>query len=872
MFVACKNEPASPSQGSIECYLNGIIYDAETSAPLKGAKVSIGTQSDTTDQNGCFVLKGVAPGSYNMSVVKDGYLSYIKEDILVDSGRFYNKALSDEDKALLADLIKNGEEIDDNFMELLFGGERDVERNPDIETIGDSTTYGQAVVAVGLRPFNAVLEGNIEIKFSDGSVYKVPEDTGITAFCLDEPVDDVAAGILHTIASFKTTVKEDGNFGFKNIVPGFYYLFVDPMCVTHNDVSFDIDGMFFKDANIVANGSGRTDQLIINVDQEDPFKVNLKVLSVKAVDRSELPLASGSRDIVPEVGMKAGQAICIEFNKPIDESAYGTMFVFSSDHTQLTGYTQYKIINGDNGNGYAYVWHDSIQSAVDLRLFFSVSSFDKDKLDSSFYVDYAYQLNITSTNLYGYDYDKKLVDGVLKADQPIEIVFDKEIPENSTVEGILVKYTPNNNPDSAGTPVEFEYDGKTLFAYAPLDYRTGDLDTTYYTLKFKITTNDGIIIYNTENGLTEAALRNLVLITGENDCIKFKTASLIIVSTNVTGEYIPNPYSPFVIKLNQSLEGNTVEAGLFSYKLGYDKPYSIVPLTCKIEENYIIVSLAENKALSPSFEYRVVILVESERGHLIYKFDSGKVTISPEFKYFDSEFHNGLEDFTVTGDKYDWNSKEVDFSWTSLGIDLGKPTVYQLWKRRADAMAWTFLDSINELSEFNYNYRDKTIMFEELYALAEGDLLYDGSVEFLLISYDEDGLMVQSPVLSVKDTVEPDVEIKEPYPYIEPETLYSELFDDPIEFTLTADEPIDSIKEADVVIGGAHPDYFEVTWEMTNEEGIKKENEATFTVKVKNEPSVGSKYEEGDLMLTITLRDTSYNQTEKVIDFKGQDL
>lgn len=87
MFVACNNEPASPSQGSIECYLNGIIYDAETSAPLKGAKVSIGTQSDTTDQNGCFVLKGVAPGSYNMSVVKDGYLSYIQEDILVDSGK-----------------------------------------------------------------------------------------------------------------------------------------------------------------------------------------------------------------------------------------------------------------------------------------------------------------------------------------------------------------------------------------------------------------------------------------------------------------------------------------------------------------------------------------------------------------------------------------------------------------------------------------------------------------------------------------------------------------------------------------------------------------------------------------------------------------
>ena len=399
-------------------------------------------------------------------------------------------------------------------------------------------------------------------------------------------------------------------------------------------------------------------------------------------------------------------------------------------------------------------------------------------------------------------------------------------------------------------PESVDYDGKTLFAYAPLDYRQDDLES-YYTLKFKITTDDGIIIYNTENGLTEAADRNLVLITGEHDCIKFKTASLIIVSTNVTGEYIPNPYSPFVIKLNQSLEGNTVEAGLFSYELGDDKPYSIVPLTCKIEENYIIVSLAENKALSPSFEYRVVILVESERGHLLYRFDSGKVTISPEFKYFDSEFHNGLDDFKVVGDKYNWNSKEVGFSWTSLGIDLGKPMVYQLWKRRADEMAWTFLDSIDELP--------RRIMFEEPNALAEGDLLYDGSVEFLLISYDEDGLMVQSPVLSVKDTVGPKVTSE--LPSIEPGTTFAAIHENPVEFTLTTDEPIDSIKEADVVIGGAHPEYFEVSWKMSGEKS------AAFKVDAVNAPLTGS-YAEGDLMLTITLRDTTYNKTELVLDFK----
>lgn len=872
MFVACNNEPAVSSSGSVTCTLNGIIYDAETLTPIKGASVSNGPQSTQTDKNGSFALENVAPGSYTINIVKDGYVREEIEGVLVDSGRFYNRELSDEDKAMLAKLISEGAEIDDYYAEILFGGERDVDydgRNPDIDSIGDSATYGQTIFAVGLTPANAVLEGTIDVVFADKSAYDVPEGVGIIAICVNQPVANNQEPEI--IRTYRTTVGKAGSFRFEKIMPGFYYLAVDPMSITLNGVTIEVDGHLFNgegEGVIVLNGSGTTNTLHVPAPAEiieDPFK--LKVLSIKAVDRSELPIGDGTRRHDYDVNMKAGQAICIEFNKPIDKDSDRTMFSFVSEDAQVTGYTQYLIVNGDNRHGYAYVWHDSINSAEDLELVYSVSSFEKgDYLNGVLEIDYAYQLTIDSTNLYAYDYDNKLVDGVFKAEKTIELVFDNEIPEGATVEGILTKSTGNGGE----IPATFSYDGKTLSVAAPLDYRKDDQDT-YYTLKFKITTKDGVIIYNTENGLDVPKKGNLIFTTEDENSIKFQTALLTIVSTNVTGEYFPNPYSPFVIKLNQSLEGNTVEARLYSYEPGsytpYTPPYSIVPLTCKIEENCITVSLAENKALSPSFEYRVVILVESERGHLLYKFDSGMVKIHPEFRYFDSEFHNGLDDFKVVGDRYNWNSKEVDFSWTSLGIDLEKTMVYQLWKRRAGEMAWTYLADIDELSKFNYNYRDKTIMFKDQDALADGDLLYDGSVEFLLISYDEDGLMIQSPVRVIRDTVGPEVENMSPYPYIEIETPYAELYGNPVVFTLTTDEPIDTIEDEDVVVGGAHPDYFEVTWEM-----MPGEKEAKFTVKVNNAPISGY-YEEGDLELTVTLRDTSLNSTEVVIDFKEpQDL
>ena len=850
MFVACKNEPVASGAGSITCTLNGVVYDSQANMPVEGAQVDIGTQTVETDRNGCFALENVAPGSYTISIVKEGYEMETIEDVLVDSGRFYNN-LSENDKAALTELISSGVPIDDYYVELLFGGERDADGdNPDIDSVGDAKYYGQTVFAVGLTPSNAVLEGAINVKFQDESTYDVPEGVGVIAF-----LEGLLPGAGER--TYRTTVGENGSFRFENIQNGVYHLAVDPMSITLNESTVELDGHLFmeeEDQALVINGYGTTNTLFYDIQDVavDPFK--LRILSVKAIDRSELPLSSVSRDVDPDVSMEAGQAIVIEFNKHIDEDAFGTLFLLESDQTQLTGYTKHLIVNGGDGHGYAYVWHDSINSSCVLELWYNVSSFDKDdSLDGCIYLDYYYQLNLKETNLYGYDYNHKLEDGVFKADQPIEIVFDREIPKGSTVEGVLTKHQGGLLKD---IPVVFEYDDNVLRAYAALEYRTAfgqNIEDDYYTLKFKITTSEDVVVYNTERGLSEPIDRNMIL-SDDNNSIKFTTAEVrIIAATGIEPDGPIDPYDGFFAVFNLDLEGNRAVAYLTSSLDG-----SFIPLNCEIADCMITAILDEDEALNPKFEYTLHLAVLSERYDVLFTLESEQFEVS--YEYFDPLFQNGLEDFTIDGDDYDWDSDVVSFSWTSLGEFLGQGNVYDLYMRMVDdegeeIEGWEHVASFPEIDYFKYTYRDKEI--EVVYPALDGDdLLYGRRAQFILVTYDEDGLMIQSPVQVVYDMVGPIVTNEDPY--IEPETPYTQLQD--FNFTLETDEKIATVREEDVEVGGAHPEYFDVTWEMTGDESVK------FTVAAKNAPISGY-YEEGDLELTITLRDTSYNQTEEVIDF-----
>jgi protocatechuate 3,4-dioxygenase beta subunit len=78
---APSRNPKSDLAKKDECSISGMVIKLAGSAPLKGAKVQLRSIEDrshtmaiVTDVGGYFVLKGLAPGSYNLSVSKNGFV------------------------------------------------------------------------------------------------------------------------------------------------------------------------------------------------------------------------------------------------------------------------------------------------------------------------------------------------------------------------------------------------------------------------------------------------------------------------------------------------------------------------------------------------------------------------------------------------------------------------------------------------------------------------------------------------------------------------------------------------------------------------------------------------------------------------------
>jgi len=69
--------------------LRGVVVDREFSTPVKGATVTIvetGLKVTTNDQ-GSYVFNELAPGSYTITVVKDGFVRQVRQSVLVNEGR-----------------------------------------------------------------------------------------------------------------------------------------------------------------------------------------------------------------------------------------------------------------------------------------------------------------------------------------------------------------------------------------------------------------------------------------------------------------------------------------------------------------------------------------------------------------------------------------------------------------------------------------------------------------------------------------------------------------------------------------------------------------------------------------------------------------
>ena len=69
--------------------LRGVVLDREFAAPVTGATVTIvenGLKVTTNDQ-GNYVFNDLRPGRYTVTIVKDGFVRQVTQDVLVSEGR-----------------------------------------------------------------------------------------------------------------------------------------------------------------------------------------------------------------------------------------------------------------------------------------------------------------------------------------------------------------------------------------------------------------------------------------------------------------------------------------------------------------------------------------------------------------------------------------------------------------------------------------------------------------------------------------------------------------------------------------------------------------------------------------------------------------
>lgn len=69
-----KLTPIAPAP--LPAHLAGTVKDAKTGALLAGAKVLLDSEVQFTDVNGVFNFLDLAPGTYNFTVEKEGYVTY----------------------------------------------------------------------------------------------------------------------------------------------------------------------------------------------------------------------------------------------------------------------------------------------------------------------------------------------------------------------------------------------------------------------------------------------------------------------------------------------------------------------------------------------------------------------------------------------------------------------------------------------------------------------------------------------------------------------------------------------------------------------------------------------------------------------------
>ena len=650
-------------------------------------------------------------------------------------------------------------------------------------------------------------------------IYDIPAGTGIVAYYLpvsfiedDEPPVDESVLLAmiknmettNDVVSFRTTVAADGSFTFTNVPNGLFFIVIDPFKVQGEILPIEVpqtvclrekyderlSGFYGRIFTAVASGHGEAGTLMAIVEKVED--TDLELLAISAVDRSRLPI-----DIARDINMPTGGGLVLYFSKILD-THYEDMF-FGFEHSGDDGETwvvipgtQYYIDNDyDLGLSAVYVWNDyfSRYQTTELndylsRIHFKVSSYEEDDtLDGTHGVKNAYHMDIVSTNLYGESYYGLIQDGQFDPDNNILIRFDQIVPEGAfaDIEFYYIK-------DDARKEVLFDWfiDGDVLVIDpdALLAY-----DQEYF-LSFKIISDEGVNLYSTILGLKDAEARGIVKRGGMlNDCIDFKTAKHqefdiysvpgeqpgdVVYLTNLELEYdeeddvyegqtIPfDPYSNISIVFTAPV--SMVLGDLKYVNSDNEEEWVSVPVDITINDSSVTISLTDNRVMFPFMKFYLDIAVFDDELQYVEITNEiiPAVAIGDEIK----DIHNGLESFSLANPekKFDSKDKNITFEWESLGIHFGKEGVYWIIRvdedLKLDLGGW--LDSENEKTRIGYEYYKEFLdpVLNAIYVGTDVDddldaLAFGQKCGYILVSFDEYGRLIQSPVIWIKDEVAP---------------------------------------------------------------------------------------------------------------------
>lgn len=124
LWLFCRGVAAQESPGSIR----GVVFDKDFDTPLGDAKVSVlelRKELATTDE-GSFVFREVAPGTYTLVVVKDGYIRQVKSDVVVTSGQLTEVKMwlagdfTDMEEFVVQDLLQGNTGTESALLQLRF--------------------------------------------------------------------------------------------------------------------------------------------------------------------------------------------------------------------------------------------------------------------------------------------------------------------------------------------------------------------------------------------------------------------------------------------------------------------------------------------------------------------------------------------------------------------------------------------------------------------------------------------------------------------------------------------------------------------------------------------------------------------------------